>query len=125
MKVSIDYIHVKVPYLRLSFNHRKNSSAFLQLPKADHVKVGSVVITRSDVAILDIGLVKSVRDGKPTEIYARKSEWCGPEPNQYGGVSSGRWYDTGIRMPLDKWCQLGHDMKDASGFYDYWNNRLS
>ena len=126
MKISVEYICVKIPYFRFSFNHCKSSPNFLRLPKADHVKVGSVVITRSDVAILDIGLVKSVRNGKPTEIYSRKDKWHNPEPNQYGGINPNHWYDTGIRTTLDKWCQLGHELEDEPwGFYNYWNNRLS
>lgn len=118
MRISVDYISVTIPYLRFSFSRCKSSPNFLRLPKADHVRVGSVVITRSDVAILDIGLVKSVRDGKPIEIYSRK--------DKYGGINQGHWYDTGIRMTLDKWCQLGHELEDEPwGFYNYWNNRLS
>lgn len=90
-------------------------------PLADNVRPGSVVITRN---ALDIGLVKSVSDGHPTEVYARKSGYDGERPGQYGGINSVQWYDTGIYMTLDEWILLSHQTNDAAGFHNYWRDRL-
>lgn len=78
------------------------------------VKIGEVVFTKSETAVLDIGIVKRLN---PLEIYARSTRFdytrfnnYADEPNQYGGVEFCRWYGTGIVIPLEKWKLLSKDV---------------
>ncbi len=115
LKLIIDRIDIKIPIVRFIREHRDTHK---ELPIADNVKKGSIVITER---ALDIGIVGEVKDGKPLMIYSRPS--CYGE-SQYGGIDSVIWYDTRICMSMEDWRQIAYDAKDAHGFYKYWHNRL-
>lgn len=72
-------------------------------------KIGEVVFTKSDVSVLDIGIVKRLN---PLEIYTRSTSLDRfGIPCQYGGAEYCRWYWTGIVVTLDMWRNI---TKDAS-----------
>lgn len=72
-------------------------------------KIGEVVFTKSNVAVLDIGIIKRLN---PLEIYTRSTSLDRfGIPCQYGGVEYCRWYGTGIVISLDMWRNI---TKDAS-----------
>lgn len=76
---------------------------------APTIKIGEVVFTKSDVTVLDIGIIKRIN---PLEIYARSTSLDRfGIPCQYGGVEYCRWYGTGIVVSLDMWRNI---TKDAS-----------
>lgn len=119
MYIKIDYINVKIPILRLCRGRKRKSKK--RFPPADHVSVGSVVITNY---ALDIGLVAKVRDGKPAEIFARYNSFSHlGQCDRYGGADCVRWFDTGIQMSLEDWIALSNQY-DAAGFHAYWESRL-
>ena len=71
-------------------------------------KIGEVVFTKSDVTVLDIGIVKRLN---PLEIYARSTSLDRfGIPCQYGGVEYCRWYGTGIVIPVEEWRLLTKDV---------------
>ena len=72
----------------------------LSLLNRNTAKIGEVVFTKSDVTVLDIGIVKRLN---PLEIYTRSTslDYFGI-PCQYGGVEYCRWYGTGIVVSIDK-----------------------
>lgn len=73
--------------------------------------------------LYDIGLVKNVKSGIPIEVWSRYDQRYGGE-KQYGGVTTVVWYDTGIKMTVEEWKYLSVKTRDASGFYQYWKDRL-
>ena len=90
-------------------------------PAADHVSVGSIVITRN---CLDVGIVGSVSDGRPVTVYARPDLSVDNIDRKYGGVVSVGWYDTGLVMTMEGWRLLSLEKRDAQGFYQYWRDKL-
>lgn len=119
MYLKIDYIDVKIPILRLCKGRRRKRERQFRI--ADNVSVGSVVITQH---AWDIGLVANVTDGLPSEIFARYTRYdkCGV-CGKYGGVSTIRWYDTGIKMSLPEWIELSKQLEPCE-WYEYWLSRL-
>lgn len=72
------------------------------------IKIGEVVFTKSQTAMLDVGIVKRL---DPLEIYARSTSFDHfGEPGQYGGVEFCRWHGTGIIIPLERWKLLTKDV---------------
>lgn len=116
MRISIDYINIKIPIIRFS---KKSEQKY---PIADNVRVGSVVMTRN---CLDIGWVASIDRGKPKTIYSRyyKSDDCKDECPKYGGVDEVTWYDTGVWMTFKDWLRLS-EQYNAKGFNNYWKEKL-
>lgn len=99
---------------------KKDTNWWKKFPEAAQVHVGSVVITEN---MYDVGLVKEEENGIPTAIYSRYNRLYGGK-QEYGGVTTITWYDTGIRMSVDEWRRLSEDCKDAGTFYRYWEARL-
>ena len=78
-------------------------------PSRNIAKIGEVVFTKSDVTVLDIGIVKRLN---PLEIYTRSTSLDRfGIPCQYGGAEYCRWYGTGIVVSIDMWKNI---TKDAS-----------
>ena len=90
-------------------------------PVADHVSVGSIVITKS---CLDVGIVGSVSNGRPVTVYARSDFSADNIDRKYGGICSVGWYDTGLVMTMEGWRLLSLEKGDAQGFYQYWRDKL-
>ena len=124
MKLKIEYLNIKIPVLKLSFGKCKNKKED-PCPIADHVSVGSIIITKHG---WDIGFVARVSEGKPTRILSRYHEnppsgannaaWA--EFNVNDGI---QWYDTGVKISFREWKELSEKF-DASEFYSYWESRL-
>ena len=88
---------------------RERREAAPSLLNRTTAKIGEVVFTKSNVAVLDIGIIKRLN---PLEIYARSTNLDRfGIPCQYGGVEYCRWYGTGIVVSLDMWRNI---TKDAS-----------
>lgn len=88
---------------------RDRREAAPSLLNRNAAKIGEVVFTKSDVTVLDIGIIKRIN---PLEIYARSTSLDRfGIPCQYGGVEYCRWYGTGIVVSLDMWRNI---TKDAS-----------
>lgn len=88
---------------------RDRREAVPSLLNRNAAKIGEVVFTKSDVTVLDIGIIKRIN---PLEIYARSTSLDRfGIPCQYGGVEYCRWYGTGIVVSLDMWRNI---TKDAS-----------
>lgn len=88
---------------------RDRREAAPSLLNRNTAKIGEVVFTKSDVTVLDIGIIKRIN---PLEIYARSTSLDRfGIPCQYGGVEYCRWYGTGIVVSLDMWRNI---TKDAS-----------
>lgn len=124
MEVKKDYISIKIPVLKVKLSRHKRKKK-IQYPVADHVSVGSIVMTKN---CLDIGYVSEVSEGKPIRILSRYEEYPPYRVGnnawaEYGGVNAVRWYDTGIKMSLEEWKKLSKK-SDASEFYAYWIDLL-
>ena len=88
---------------------RDRREAAPSLLNRNAAKIGEVVFTKSDVTVLDIGIIKRIN---PLEIYARSTSLDRfGIPCQYGGVEYCRWYGTVIVVSLDMWRNI---TKDAS-----------
>ena len=88
---------------------RDRREAAPSLLNRNAAKIGEVVFTKSDVTVLDIGIIKRIN---PLEIYARSTSLDRfGIPCQYGGGEYCRWYGTGIVVSLDMWRNI---TKDAS-----------
>ena len=71
-------------------------------------KIGEVVFTKSNVAVLDIGIVKRLSQ---LEIYTRSTSLDRfGTPCQYGGAEYCRWYGTGIVITVERWWLLTKDV---------------
>lgn len=87
---------------------RERREAAPSLLNRTTAKIGEVVFTKSNVAVLDIGIVKRLN---PLEIYARSTSLDRfGIPCQYGGAEYCRWYGTGIVIPVERWRLLTKDV---------------
>lgn len=87
---------------------RDRREAVPSLLNRNTAKIGEVVFTKSNVAVLDIGIVKRLN---PLEIYARSTSLDRfGIPCQYGGAEYCRWYGTGIVIPVERWRLLTKDV---------------
>lgn len=111
MKIKIEWKNIKIPILRF---YRDSSVSF---PIADNVGFGSIVITRHG---WDVGFVLETLEGSPIKILSR---YTGIHPTPLYGGRNIAWYDTGERMTLPEWMELGV-RTDATGFHNYWKERL-
>lgn len=116
MKISIDYINIKIPIIRFC----KKSKQKYHI--ADNVRVGSIVITRD---CLDVGWVGKVDNGKPIKIYGRCCNFNDKDGGYpcYGDIENITWYDTGIWMVFKDWKHLS-EQYNATEFYNYWRNKV-
>lgn len=134
----VDYINIKIPILRFR-NHntsKKEPNETTSLKKsarqpkhksyriAENVEVGQVVFTKNG---FDFGLVAEVKNGKPRRVYSRFAGYrdypYGEGYPEYGGVNSIVWYDSGIKLSIQEWLDLGMN-NDAKGFQSYWRERI-
>lgn len=87
---------------------RERREAAPSLLNRTTAKIGEVVFTKSNVAVLDIGIVKRLN---PLEIYARSTSLDRfGIPCQYGGAEYCRWYGTGIVIHVERWRLLTKDV---------------
>ena len=87
---------------------RGRREAVPSLLNRNTAKIGEVVFTKSDVTVLDIGIVKRLN---PLEIYTRSTSLDRfGIPYQYGGAEYCRWYVTGIVIPIERWRLLTKDV---------------
>lgn len=124
MGLKIEYLDIKIPVLKLSFGKCKNKKED-PYPIADHVSVGSVIITKHG---WDIGFVAKTSKGKATRILSIYHEYpsTGTNSNVWAefNVNDGvQWYDTGVKISFREWKELAEKF-DASEFYSYWRSRL-
>lgn len=76
--------------------------------KTDKIHIGEVVYTKSDVCVLDIGLVESTN---PLRVCARCIYNEGDNKSYYGNPSGSNWYGTGIYKTYNEWKDLTIDGK--------------
>lgn len=87
---------------------RDRREAAPSLLNRNTAKIGEVVFTKSNAAVLDIGIIKRLN---PLEIYARSTslDYFGI-PCQYGGAEYCRWYGTDIVIPVERWRLMTKDV---------------
>lgn len=71
--------------------------------RTDEIHIGEVVYTKTDVCVLDIGLVEKL---SPLRVYARCSKYNKDGKSYYGNPSGCDWYGTGIYKTYNEWKNL-------------------
>lgn len=74
--------------------------------QSNEIHIGEVVYTKSDVCVLDIGLVERLN---PLRVCARCNKFDGDSKSYYGNPSGSNWYGTGIYKTYDEWKDLTID----------------
>lgn len=67
------------------------------------IHIGEVVYTKSNVCVLDIGLVERLSHFR---VYARYSKYHNNGKLYYGNPRIDRWHGTGIYKTYDEWKYL-------------------
>lgn len=76
----------------------------------NELRIGEIIYTKSDVCVLDIGLIESLH---PFRVYARCSKNSKDTISYYGGASYCNWCGTGILKTYGEWKKLTIDGKDT------------
>lgn len=88
---------------------RSKRGGFRDIPIDGSLQVGDIVYTKAN-AVLDIGMVKSVR---PLEVYSRCTRYdsctCGEYPSLYGAPELCRWYNSGVNVSFTRWREISYD----------------
>lgn len=75
------------------------------------IHIGEVVYTKSNVCVLDIGLVERLN---PLRVYARSSKYNIDGKAYYGNPSGSNWYGTRIYKTYNEWRDLTIDGKGTN-----------
>ena len=71
--------------------------------QSNEIHIGEVVYTKSNVCVLDIGLVERLSHFR---VYARCSKYHNNGKLYYGNPRIDRWHGTGIYKTYDEWKDL-------------------
>ena len=93
-----------------AWNMRTSNDGNLIRP-TDEIYVNEVVYTKSDVCVLDIGLVERLN---PLRVCARSSKYNIDGKAYYGNPSGSNWYGTRIYKTYNKWKDLTIDGKGTN-----------
>lgn len=82
--------------------------------QSNKIHIGEVVYTKSNVCVLDIGLVERLN---PLRVYSRSNRYNrdGNYKTYYGYPEGCNWYGTGIYKTYDEWEDLTIDEKGSKG----------
>ena len=84
---------------------RSERRGFRDIPIDGSMQVGDIIYTKAN-AVLDIGMVKSVR---PLEVYSRCTRYDYGYPSLYGAPELCRWYNSGVNVSFVRWKELSYD----------------
>lgn len=79
--------------------------------QSNEIHIGEVVYTKSDVCVIDIGLVERLN---PLRVCARSSKYNIDGKAYYGNPSGSNWYGTRIYKTYNEWKDLTIDGKGTN-----------